>query len=41
MSLIRRELENWLSTIEVKGDTLDIGGETWSMRHKVKSFDGT
>lgn len=40
MSPTRRQLTEWLSTIEVKGSTLDIGGGIWSMRHKVKNFDG-
>lgn len=41
MSIVRRELEQWLSTIDVEGRTLDIGGRVWSMQHKVKSFKGT
>lgn len=40
MSPTRLKLCDWLSTIDVKGKTLDIGGDVWSMRHKVKSFEG-
>lgn len=41
MSITRTELVRWLSTIEAKGRTLDIGGGIWSMKGKVKDFDGT
>lgn len=40
MSETRKELCRWLATKEVKGKTLDIGGNVWSMRNKVKSFEG-
>jgi len=40
MSIVRKELEKWLATKEVKGRTLDIGGDIYSIRHKVKSFEG-
>lgn len=41
MSPVRRSVADWLHTKEVKGDTLDIGGNVWSMRDRVKSFEGT
>ena len=40
MSKTRRALVDWLATKEVKGRTLDIGGDVFSIRHKVKSFEG-
>lgn len=40
MSPTRKELVKWLATKEVKGNTLDIGGNVWSMKGKVKSFEG-
>lgn len=40
MSPTRTELVKWLATKEVKGKTLDIGGTIWSMKGKVKSFEG-
>ena len=40
MSPTRKELTIWLSKIDVSGSTLDIGGNVWSMREQVKSFDG-
>lgn len=40
MSPTRTELVKWLATKDVDGSTLDIGGDIWSMKGKVKSFDG-
>ena len=40
MSPTRKELTLWLATKEVKGYTLDIGGDVWSMKERVKSFEG-
>ena len=40
MSPTRKELILWLSQIDINGDTLDIGGNIWSMKSKVKSFNG-
>ena len=39
-SPVRTQLSKWLSTIDVKGNTLDIGGNVWSIRYQVKSFEG-
>ena len=36
----RTALIEWLGTKEVTGKTLDIGGNVWSMKEKVKSFEG-
>ena len=39
-SPVRTQLSIWLSTMDIKGSTFDIGGSIWSMREQVKSFEG-
>ena len=40
MSPTRNALCRWLATKEARGKTIDIGGNVWSMKNKLKSFEG-
>jgi len=37
----RKQLENWLKTIDVNGTVLDVGGVTWPVKGRTKSWDVT
>ena len=39
MSNTRKQLENWLKTIDVKGDVLDVGGVSMPVKGRTKSWD--
>lgn len=39
MSLWRNELESWLSTIEVSGSVLDVGGKQKLIQGRTKTWD--
>ena len=36
----RRQLEEWLKTIEVSGNILDIGNSQLKINKRIKSLDG-
>ena len=40
MSNYRKELIKWLHTISAEGNTLDVGGKSWTVKSSLKSFDG-
>lgn len=37
----RRQIESWLSTIDVSGSVLDVGGLFWPVKGRTKSWDVT
>ena len=39
MSNARKQLENWLKTIDVKGTVLDVGGASMPVKGRTKSWD--
>lgn len=41
MSNTRKQLENWLKTIDVSGTVLDVGGVVLPVRGRTKSWDAT
>ena len=37
----RRQLENWLKTIDVQGTVLDVGGISWPIKHRTRKWNVT